>query len=109
MATYCERCGGTLIFDPKIKKISCKLCLHTFDISEIKMIEIGTFEPTVAYLKTDGIELDSDIDYHSDNRCESFFASLNKQGKSSSPFEDDIPDVLPEVNIPLFKPVKGRS
>ena len=74
-----------------------------------KRIEIGTFEPTVAYLKTDGIELDSDIDYHSENRCESFFASLNKQGKSSSPFEDDIPDVLPEVNIPLFKPVKGRS
>ena len=40
MATYCERCGGTLIFDPKIKKISCKLCLHTFDISEIKMIDV---------------------------------------------------------------------
>lgn len=61
MATYCERCGGTLTFDHSIDKLSCKLCLRTFEINEIKMID------------------------------------------------DDIPDVLPEVNIPLFKPVKGRS
>ena len=39
MATYCERCGGTLIFDQTIKKMSCCLCLNTFDIDEIKVTD----------------------------------------------------------------------
>ena len=39
MATYCEKCGGTLTFDHSIDKLSCKLCLRTFEINEIKMID----------------------------------------------------------------------
>ena len=44
MASLCQNCGGTLIFDPAKNRMSCKMCGAFFDVRDVEVQDRSEYE-----------------------------------------------------------------
>lgn len=44
MASLCQNCGGTLLFDPEKKRMSCKMCGASFDVRDVEVKDRTEYE-----------------------------------------------------------------
>lgn len=49
MAIHCKNCSGTLVFDPEIQKLSCKVCGSTFKPEEAEDTEKDLLADSIRY------------------------------------------------------------